>query len=268
MKKVAFYLLIIALFALLVPVQGRINRLRVEENIIEVEVFEATTPTDVWGTLLLGGFRGVAVNILWVRAMRLQWIEEEFFELVALYEIIQALQPRFALVWSFSAWNMAYNIATLVEPVEEKWKWIQAGACDLKEGARRNPRSFRLPLELGLLYFCRIGGEMVRRPDATFHRKQLQKEGEDHLYLSLYWFERAAGVEEVEENTIIAGRMVAHVFERLAERSERDGKFRKLAYYQRKALERWERNLEIDPTDVASQRHYQRLREKIYGERE
>lgn len=265
MKKIAFCLLLIALFALLIPLQERINRLRVEEDIIEVEVFEATTPADVWGTLLLGGFRGIAVNILWVRAMRLQWIEEEFFELIALYEIIQALQPRFAMVWSFSAWNMAYNITAHVDTVEEKWKWIQAGISDLKEGARRNPRSFRLPLELGLLYLDRIGGELVRRPDAQFHRSQLQK---DHLYLSLYWFEKAARIEETEEETIIAGRMVAYVFERLAERAERDSQLEKKVFYQRKALEQWKRNLEIDPTDEASQKHYPRLREKIYGEGE
>jgi hypothetical protein len=263
----AFCILIIALLALLVPLQERINRLRVEEELIEVEVFEATTPTDVWGTLLLGGFRGIAVNILWVRAMRLQWIEKEFFELVALYRIIQALQPRFAMVWSFSAWNMAYNIAAQVDTVEEKWRWIQAGISDLKEGVRRNPRSFRLPLELGWFYFDRVGGEGVQRPDAHFHRKQLQKEGKDHLYLSLYWLEKAARIEEVEEDTIIASRMVAYILEKLAQRAHRDGKLEEKAYYQGKALERWRRNLEIDPNDEASQENYRRLREKIYGER-
>ena len=255
--------MIAALFTLLIPLQERINRLRVEENIVEVEVFEATTPTDVWGTLLLGGFRGIAVNIVWVRAMRLQWIEKEFFELVALYEIIQALQPRFPLVWSFSAWNMAYNIAALVDTPEEEWKWIQAGISDLKEGIKRNPRSFRLPLELGLIYLCPLGGELVRRPNALFHRRKLQEEGKDHLYSALYWFKKAAEIEEVEEGSIIAGKMVAHVFEKLAERAGRDSHPEKEASYLKKALERWKRNLEIDSADRVSQKHHQRLREKI-----
>jgi len=265
MKKVAFYLLFIILLTSLVPLQERINRLRVEEELIEVEIFEATTPSDVWGTLLLGGFRGIAVNILWVRAMRLQWIEEDFLELVTLYGIIQALQPRFALVWSYSAWNMAYNIAAQMDTAEEKWKWIQAGVSDLEKGIKRNPGSFRLPLELGWFYFDRIGGEIVRRCyDAPFHRRQLQKEGRDHLYMALYWFERAL---KVEEDNIIAGRVIAQVFERLAARAEKEGQLEKKVFYQRKTLEQWRRNLEIDPDDVASQRNYQRWREKIYMER-
>ncbi|MBT9131456.1 hypothetical protein B9J77_02175 [candidate division NPL-UPA2 bacterium Unc8] len=260
----AFYLLFIILFASLIPLQERINRLREEEKLIEVEIFEATTPSDVWGTLLLGGFRGIAVNILWVRAMRLQWIEEDFLELVALYGIIQALQPRFALIWSFSSWNMAYNIAGQVDTEEEKWKWIQAGVSDLEKGIKRNPGNFRLLLELGWFYFDRMGGEAVRRPDAPFHRRQLQKKGRDHLYMALYWFERAA---KVEKDTIIAGRAVAQVFERLATRAEKEGQLEKKVFYQKKTLERWRRNLEIDPDDAASQRHYQRWREKIYMER-
>jgi hypothetical protein len=264
MKKVAFYLLLITLFALLFPLQERINRLRVEEKLVEAEIFEATTPGDVWGTLLLGGFRGIAVNILWVRAMRLQWIEKDYLELVALYEIIQTLQPRFDIVWSFSSWNMAYNIAIQVDTVEEKWKWVQAGISDLEEGIKRNPGSFILPFELGWFYFDRIGGEIVPHPDAPFHRRQLQKEGRDHLYMALYWLERAV---EVDKDNINAGRVIAHVFERLATRAEKEGNLQKKVFYQRKTLERWRRNLEIDPDDVASQRHYQYWIEKIYGER-
>ncbi|MCD5390823.1 hypothetical protein LR007_03045 [candidate division NPL-UPA2 bacterium] len=119
-RQIALVLLIVILFLLLVPLQVRINRLRVEKDLVETDIFEATTPSDVWGTLLLAGFRGIAVNILWVRAMSLQ-LEGKFFELLALYRLISDLQPRFLTVWAYSAWNMAYNISHEMETLEEKW---------------------------------------------------------------------------------------------------------------------------------------------------
>ena len=60
----------------------------------------------------LGGFRGVISEVLWLRADRLQE-QGRYFELAQLAEWINALDPRAADAWAFSAWNLAYNISAM-----------------------------------------------------------------------------------------------------------------------------------------------------------
>ncbi len=60
--------------------------------------------------LLLGSFRGVAVDFLWARAI-VRHEEKKYYELLTINNLISKLQPNFPAVWIFQAWNMAYNIA-------------------------------------------------------------------------------------------------------------------------------------------------------------
>ena len=61
-------------------------------------------------TVALGGFRGLIVNALWIRAGDLQE-EGKYFEMVQLADWITKLEPTFVQVWLVQAWNMAYNIS-------------------------------------------------------------------------------------------------------------------------------------------------------------
>ena len=60
-------------------------------------------------TVAMGAFRGLVVDILWMRAEKLKE-EGQFFDARQIAEWITALQPRFASVRDFHSWNMAYNI--------------------------------------------------------------------------------------------------------------------------------------------------------------
>jgi len=104
----------------------------------------------------LGGFRGLAADFLWLRAIQMR-DEGRHDEIALLCRLILELQPRFASAWSFLAWTMAYNIAFEASSPRERWRWIRAG-LDLMErqGVVRNANSYALYWELGYMYFFRL----------------------------------------------------------------------------------------------------------------
>ena len=53
----------------------------------------------------MGAFRGLVVDVLWMRADSLQQ-EGRYFDAKQLAEWISMLQPRFAKVWDFQAWTV------------------------------------------------------------------------------------------------------------------------------------------------------------------
>ncbi|MEX2218221.1 MAG: hypothetical protein WD749_05620, partial [Phycisphaerales bacterium] len=65
-------------------------------------------PPQVAAGIAMGAFRGLFVNMLWIRANQLKE-DGRFHESMDLARAITELQPRFPQVWVFHAWNMAYN---------------------------------------------------------------------------------------------------------------------------------------------------------------
>jgi len=76
----------------------------------EVMWDEDTDPTVKLVTVMLGPFRGVIADVLWIRASKLQ-DDGKYFELVQLADLITKLEPRFPEVWDYHGWNMAYNVS-------------------------------------------------------------------------------------------------------------------------------------------------------------
>lgn len=110
-------------------------------------------------TVGLGGFRGVAAEVLWSRADRLQE-EGRFFELVQLAGWITWLDPHATEVWVYNAWNMAYNITVLMHRPADRLRWVEHGVALLRDDALTvNPRSARLYRELAFLYQHKVGGD-------------------------------------------------------------------------------------------------------------
>ncbi|MHC4171000.1 MAG: hypothetical protein ACYSWQ_29020 [Planctomycetota bacterium] len=104
-----------------------INRQRTEMDLV-MDTPENIPPQMLWATVATGAFRGLVVDVLWMRADRLKE-EGQFFDARQLAEWITLLQPRFASVWEFHAWNMAYNISVAIpatEP-EQRWRWVRNG---------------------------------------------------------------------------------------------------------------------------------------------
>jgi hypothetical protein len=125
-------------------------------------------------TAALGTFRGLAVDTLWMRAGRLQ-DAGQYYEAQTLSQWITTLQPRFPRVWAFQAWNLAYNISASTRVAEERWGWVQRGMELLRtRGIPLNPADADLPMELGWIYFHKIGGKADR--EHWYYKARLARE--------------------------------------------------------------------------------------------
>ena len=108
----------------------------------------------------LGGFRSLAAEAVWFRADRLQE-EGRYVELAQLASTLAFLEPHTPEVWSYSAWNLAYNISIMMPTGEDRWRWVAAAIKLLRDdGLRLNPGSPELCRELAWLFQLKIGGRL------------------------------------------------------------------------------------------------------------
>ncbi len=128
------------LFLLLLPLWGIGEALRTRQA---AELEPETGSAELLAPALMGGFKGLAVDLLWLRAVQLQE-QQDFFELPFLFTLITELSPRLDTAWSHNAFNMAYNLPAYEGTPEGRWRWVRRGLLLTREGLRRNPRSIEL----------------------------------------------------------------------------------------------------------------------------
>jgi len=138
------------------------------------ETLEDAPPLMVFTTVVLGGFRGLLADILWLRASYLQE-EGKYFELVQLSDWITKLEPRHSEIWAFHAWNMAYNASVMMPEPADRWRWVNNGIRLLRDqGLRYNPGDPVLYREIGWIYQNKIGGVTDR--DNIYYKIKLATE--------------------------------------------------------------------------------------------
>ena len=109
---------------------------------------------------LLGGFRGIAAEIVWFRAERLQ-DNGQFVELAQLATLLTRMEPHTPEVWSYAAWNLAYNISVQMPSFEDRWRWVEAGLKLLRDdGLAINPTDASLHREIAWMFLAKIGGDI------------------------------------------------------------------------------------------------------------
>ena len=137
-----------------------INHLRQSMDLI-IDTPENIPPSLAFATVATGAFRGLVVDILWMRADKLKE-EGQFFDARQLAEWITILQPRFASVWEFHAWNMAYNISVAIPATQpdQRWQWVRNGYELLRDEAidKYKLKNITLYRELGRIFQHKIGG--------------------------------------------------------------------------------------------------------------
>lgn len=105
----------------------------------------------------LGGLRSLAAEAVWFRADRLQ-DEGRYVELSQLASTLTFLEPHTPEVWSYAAWNLAYNISIMMPTYEDRWRWVLAAIKMLRDdGLRLNPRNAELCRELAWLFEIKLG---------------------------------------------------------------------------------------------------------------
>ena len=136
-----------------------INSQRRQMKLIINEPLENAPPSLAFATVAMGAFRGLVVDILWMRADKLKEAGQ-FFDARQLAEWITTLQPRFGSVWVFHAWNMAYNISVTIPETQpdQRWQWVKNGYELLRDkGLYSNPRDIQLYHELARIFQHKIG---------------------------------------------------------------------------------------------------------------
>ena len=102
---------------------------------------------------LLGGFRALVADLLWIAAQA-AWEEGRWFTMQQRFEVVTLLQPQATFFWDLSSWHLAWNAshAARFDPTEPRLAvrirnqrlWMQAGKRLLERGIANNPDNFLL----------------------------------------------------------------------------------------------------------------------------
>ncbi len=178
-ETIAAGLLVVAMAAAAFVAPAIARERQSSQLVISTAGTQGMPPHVALATAALGTFRGLAVDVMWARADALQ-SKGQFFEAQTLSQWITALQPRFPKVWAFQAWNLAYNISVSTKVPEERWGWINRGANLLRSQAiPLNPHDANLPMELGWIFFHKIGGKNDR--EHWYYKVRLAREFREFL---------------------------------------------------------------------------------------
>jgi len=168
-KKVLLLLLAAALLFSSGQVQKSLNRDRAKLGLTISEPLQNAPPMLAFTTVALGGFRGLISNMLWIRANDLQ-NDDKYFEASQLASWITDLEPHFAQVWAYQAWNMAFNISVKFKDFSDRWRWVNNGIELLRdEGLRYNPDDVLIYQQLAWFFQFKMGQNL---DDANGYYKQ------------------------------------------------------------------------------------------------
>jgi len=120
-----------------------------------------------------GGLRSIASELVWFRADRLQ-DEGRYVELAQLARALTLSEPHTPEVWSYAAWNLAYNVSVMMPTAADRWRWVKSALTLLRdEGLKYNPKSAELYKELAMLFEFKLGLDI---DDAAGHYRQAWRE--------------------------------------------------------------------------------------------
>lgn len=108
----------------------------------------------------LGGLRSMAAEVIWFRADRLQ-AEGRYVELAELTDLLTRMEPHTPEVWSYAAWNLAYNVSSMMPMPEDRWRWVLAGMRLLRdEGLALNPGDPEITHELAWIFELKLAADL------------------------------------------------------------------------------------------------------------
>ena len=153
---------------------GKLAELRKQHGLSQASLGEID-PTSETIKLATLGMRGVAANVLWVKANNYR-MKEDWTNLSATLEQITKLQPNFSTVWIHQGWNLAYNISVEFDNYRDRYYWVMRGINFLKEGIGYNTGEPRLVWELGWT----LGNKIGRADERVLYRKMFVNDDDFH----------------------------------------------------------------------------------------
>ena len=148
-RKLVYGIIIVAIFGVMFPYTAWLSGEKKRRDLGEAAIGQIDTGSFMMKLFLLGGFRGIVADILWLRAEE-QKKDHDWDRLKTTVELITKLQPHFLSIWTFQGWNLAYNVSVEWDAPEDKYTWIKEGIKFLQEGVGQEPALARPGLGHGL----------------------------------------------------------------------------------------------------------------------
>ncbi len=136
----------------------RTMELREKHQLFARAAREGVPPEYILTSTLLGGFRGIFLTTLWIRAQDMK-NEGNFHEMIQIYNVLTKLQPGYPNVWAFIAWDLAFNVSVeFKDDGVDRVFWVFRGIDMLRlQGIPKNPRIPHLAYELAWIFHFKIG---------------------------------------------------------------------------------------------------------------
>nr|MDQ3332914.1 hypothetical protein [Planctomycetota bacterium] len=144
---------------------GTLAALRNEYDLGETSLGNVDPSSSTMNLVLLG-FRGVAVNLLWKNALD-QRDEKQWAQLRSTTDSIILLQPHYIKVWQFQGWNLAYNVSAEWDNVPDRYYWVKEGGKFYMRGTDRNSHSPDIAFNTGDI----LGKKVGRSDEWNYFRK-------------------------------------------------------------------------------------------------
>src|SRR3954469_18460209 len=155
-KKIIYGLIIVVLFGAMFPYGSWLADEKKRRDLGEAAIGQIDTGSFMMKLFLLGGFRGIVADLLWIRAEEHKKAHD-WDRLATTVDLITKLQPHFLSIWTFQGWNLAYNVSVEWDAPEDKYEWIKKGTKFLQQGVAKNPTSSDLVWDTGRTYYHKLG---------------------------------------------------------------------------------------------------------------
>jgi hypothetical protein len=155
-KKLIYGAVIVILFAVMYPYTDWLETQKKKRDLGEAAIGQIDTGSFMMKLFLLGGFRGIAVDWLWLQAEEHKR-DHDWDRLKNTVELITKLQPHFLSIWTFQGWNLAYNVSVEWDAPADKYAWIKEGIKFVQEGVNKNIRSPDLVWDTAWFYYHKLG---------------------------------------------------------------------------------------------------------------
>ncbi len=225
---------------------GTLAKLRNDYDLGETSLGNVDPSSSTMNLVLLG-FRGVAVNLLWKNALD-QRDEKQWAQLRATTDSIILLQPHYIKVWQFQGWNLAYNVSAEWDNVPDRYYWVKEGGKFYMRGTDRNAHNPDLSFNTGDILGKKVGRsdewnyfrdyflvdpdkkQFDGGPDPQFNRGYDQGAFSDNYLAARDWYQEANDREERWPPQHIMMRELfrsypAHSYMDMADARHREGKF-------------------------------------------
>jgi len=233
-RKIIYAVGILLIFTAIYPYKLYLADQARKKDLGEATIGEVDTGSFVLKLFLLGGFRGMAANVLWTRAIDFQKVQE-WDKLKVTVDMITKLQPHFLSIWTFQSWNLTYNVSVEWDAPEDKYEWIKRGIKFVQDGVSKNKKSPDLIWDTAWYYYHKIGfadeAIILRRlfhddEDESFKRSPIDGGNiyHDNFQLGHDWFTKSVRlVDEGEQRQSVGTSETVEHVDAPAQRKGRQG---------------------------------------------